>query len=107
MLFLWLKGVKYFILFVTILCLCLKSKRTDDVNKIIIDSFVMSSELVVLPEKICFICSATSDVKQRKLNYPEKHPYGLNYFTFSYSFYSRETSQQIQVHVPLLKTGLR
>lgn len=36
MLFLWLKGVKYFILFVIILCLCLKSKRSDNINKIVI-----------------------------------------------------------------------
>ena len=76
MLFVWsLDGV----LFVIIFCLCSKLKRSDGINKTAIDSFVISSELAVLPEKLCYIWTATRDVKQRKLNYPEKLRYGLNF----------------------------
>ena len=79
-LFVWsLDGVKCFMLFVIIFCLCSKLKRSDGINKTSIDSFVISSELAVLPEKLCYIWTATRDVKQRKLNYPEKLRYGLNF----------------------------
>ena len=64
-------------LFVIIFCLYSKLKRSD--GKTSIDSFVISSELAVLPEKRCYIWTATRDVKQRKLNYPEKFRYGLNF----------------------------
>ena len=59
--------------------MCSKLKRSDAINKTSIDSFVISSELAVLPEKLCYIWTATRDVKQRKLNYPEKFRYGLNF----------------------------
>ena len=78
MFFVWSQvGVKCFMLFVIIFCLYSKLKRSD--GKTSIDSFVISSELAVLPEKRCYIWTATRDVKQRKLNYPEKFRYGLNF----------------------------
>ena len=43
------------------------------------DGFFIDSELEFLPEKLCYIWTATRDVKQRKLNYPAKHRYGLNF----------------------------
>ena len=66
-------------LFVIIFCLCSKLKRSDGIIKTSIDSFVISSELAVLLEKLCYIWTATRDVKQRKLNYLEKLHYGLNF----------------------------
>ena len=99
MFFVWSQvGVKCFVLFVIIFCLCSKLKRSDAINKTSIDSFVISSELAVLPEKLCYIWTATRDVKQRKLNYPEKFRYGLNFklnLKLLHVFF--------QVHVPLLK----
>ena len=72
--------VKCFILFVAILCLCSKVKPSNDIIKTAMDSFFIDSELALLPEKLCYIWTATRDVKQRKLlNYPAKHRYGLNF----------------------------
>ena len=56
-----------------------KIKPSNDIIKTTIDSFFIDSELAFLPEKLCYIWTATRDVKQRKSNYPAKHRYGLNF----------------------------
>ena len=71
--------VKRFMLFVAILCLCSKLMPSNDIINTTMDSFFIVSELAFLPEKLCYIWTATWDVKHRKLNYPAKHRYGLNF----------------------------
>ena len=72
--------VKCFTLFVAILCLCSKLKPSNDIIKTTMDSlFIDSERLAFLPEKLCYIWTTTRDVKKRKLHYPAKHRYGLNF----------------------------
>lgn len=70
--------VKSFMVFVTILCLCLKSASEIVPSKTTSNGVVINSELAVLPEKLCCIWTATRDLKQRKYNYPFNYRYGVN-----------------------------
>ena len=49
----------------------------DDVK--IFDSVFISSELTTLPDKLTFIWTSTRDTSMRKLNYPCKIRYGLEF----------------------------
>ena len=40
---------------------------------------LISSELAVLPEKMCFIWTSMRDRNLRKFNLPDKHRYGLEF----------------------------
>jgi hypothetical protein len=70
-------GVKCLILIVTILWLCLKRRNDHPYQETSLNGIIINSELVSLPENLCCIWASTRDFKQRKLNYPHNHRYGL------------------------------
>jgi hypothetical protein len=70
-------GVKCLILIATILWLCLKLRIDHPYQETSLNGIIINSELVSLPENLCCIWASTRDFKQRKLNYPHNHRYGL------------------------------
>ena len=66
----------FFIL--TILLVCLKRKPAQIVVKSSLNGLVIGPELVMIPEKHCFLWTATRDFNQRKFNYPTSYRYGLS-----------------------------
>ena len=61
-------GVWTIILFISILWLCLKTRRVFQQCDAISDKFAISSELVILPERLCWAWTATRNQKLRKFN---------------------------------------
>jgi hypothetical protein len=60
----------------------LSTRSKPDVN--IIENaagkdILISSELAILPDKLCFIWASTRDRKLRKFALPDKHRYGLEF----------------------------
>ena len=70
-------GMKCFMLIVTILWLCLKLKSGHVHQETSLNGIIINSNLASLPENLCCIWTATRDTRQRKLNYPRNHRYGL------------------------------
>ena len=70
-------GMKCFMLIVTILWLCLKLKSGHVHQETSLNGIIINSNLASLPENLCCIWTATRDSRQRKLNYPRNHRYGL------------------------------
>ena len=76
--FYWIKdGLGTFIVFAIILWLCLKTGRVYQQHEATSD-FVINSEFAVLPERLCWLWTATRDLKLRKFNYPLNYRYGIN-----------------------------
>ena len=57
---------------------CLKRKPAQIVVKSSLNGLVIGPELVIIPEKHCFLWTATRDFNQRKFNYPTSYCYGLS-----------------------------
>ena len=72
-------GFKCFMLFVTIICLCLKVSSYVPIEKSL-NGIVIGPDLVNLPLKLCCAWTATRDLKQRKFNYPINYRYGINLY---------------------------
>lgn len=65
-------------LFRTIFWLCAKLKPFLIHIKTSLNDIFISSELTILPNKVCCVWTSTCDFKQRKLNYPVNYHYGLD-----------------------------
>ena len=70
--------LKNFMVILTILLVCLKRNPAQIVVKSSLNGLVIGPELVIIPEKHCFLWTATRDFNQRKFNYPTSYRYGLS-----------------------------
>ena len=70
-------GIICFMLFVTIIWLCLKSKPQHFQIENTLNGIVINSELAALPENLCCIWSSTRDFRQRKFYFTCNHRYGI------------------------------
>ena len=69
--------LKNFLVILTILLVCLKRKPAQIVVKSSLNGLVIGPELVIIPEKHCFLWTATRDFNQKNFNYPTSYRYGL------------------------------
>ena len=70
--------LKNFFVILTILLVCVNRKPAQIVVKTSLNGLVIGPELFIIPEKHCFLWTATRDFNQRKFNYPTSYRYGLD-----------------------------
>ena len=74
------RDIIHILLLFSILRLSLKTKRALYTGQITSGNIFISSELITLPERLCYVWVSTRDVVLRKYNLPcnSRHRYGLN-----------------------------